>query len=317
MHPNPSPDATALPMLPNDHFGHIRAFVETAQAGSFTAAAERLGLSRSAVGKAVTRLEARLGVRLLLRSTRSLALTDEGADYLARCTRAFDELAAADAELAARRGQPTGTVRIALPVLFGRQWVVPVLLALQERHPGLRLQLGFSNRRADLLDERLDLAVRIGVLPDHAGLVARALGQQQTVLCAAPAYLAARGTPATPAALATHAGIAGPAAPLRWALGDARGHVQTLTVPSRLHLDDTGAMLDAALAGHGIALLPRWMVAAHLQCGALAAVLPAWSGPSLPIHALWPGGGALPLRVRVVVDALVGAFQAQAPWDTA
>lgn len=310
-----------------EHFGHIRAFVATAQAGSFTAAAEQLGLSRSAVGKAVARLEQGLGARLLQRTTRSLALTDEGRDYLQRCTRALDELAAAEAALAARRGLPTGLVRIGLPRLFGRQWVLPELLALQQRHPGLRLQLVFSSRRADLLDEGLDLAVRIGALPDHAELVARPLGLQQTVLCAAPAFLAAQaaqaaqtphsghGTPATPADLAGWPGIASGPGPLRWTLRDGSGRTQAVALASRLQLNDTGAVHDAALAGAGLALLPRWLVAQALRSGALVAVLPGWAGPALPIHLLWPHGGSLPLRVRAVVDALAAAFQPAAPWD--
>ncbi|CAN5350094.1 hypothetical protein BH10PSE18_BH10PSE18_15540 [soil metagenome] len=235
-------------MLSRDQFTGIQAFIETAQAGSFTLAAQRLDLTRSAVGKAVARLERRMGVRLFHRSTRRLALTEEGEAYLAHCICAMDAFEAAETDLVSRRAAPRGRVRIALPVLFGRHRVLPVLVSLAERHPGLDFDLRFSSERSDLQEEGIDLAVRIGELRDEAELVARPLGTQRTLPCAAPGYLVARGVPIHPDDLPAHDGIA-------------------------------------------------------------ASVLDGWHGPALPIHALWPQGGPLPLRVRTVIDALVEAFE--------
>ncbi|MES2533116.1 MAG: LysR substrate-binding domain-containing protein [Pseudomonadota bacterium] len=296
-------------MLSSDQFTGIQAFIETAQAGSFTLAAQRLDLTRSAVGKAVARLERRLGVRLFHRSTRRLALTEEGQAYLAHCIRAMDAFETAETDLLARRGAPRGRVRIALPVLFGRHRVLPVLVALAERHPGLHFDLRFSSERSDLQEEGIDLAVRIGELRDEAELVARPLGMQRTQLCAAPGYLLARGVPVHPDDLPAHDGIAASQSPVRWALTDASGHRHIARPTGRWRSSDTQAMRDLVLAGHGLALLPQWLAAPHLQSGALAAVLDGWQGPALPIHALWPQGGPLPLRVRTVIDALVEAFE--------
>lgn len=306
-------------MLTADQFLSLRAFVESARAGSFTAAAERLGGTRSGVGKAVARLERRLGTRLLQRGARGLVLTEEGRDYLADCEQALAAFESAEARIAARRGQPHGRVRLTLPQLFGRQWVLPVLQRLGQQRPALDFDLHFSSARVDLQAEGVDLALRIGVLDDHSTLVARALGQQRTLLCAAPDYLARAGHLAQPEVLAAHECLCEPeGATTSWTLADTQGRVMTSAVQGRWRLDDLMACRDAAVAGLGIALLPQWLALAPLRSGQLQRVLPDWEGPSLPIHLLWPhpgGGTALPLRVRVVVDALCAAFGPMPPWE--
>lgn len=304
-------------MFSTSRFEGIVAFVETAEAGSFTAAAERLGLTRSAVGKSIARLEARLGTRLFHRTTRNLSLTDEGMRFRESCLLALAELDGAEASLAERTGEPAGLLKIEIPVLFGRQWILPLLLELSSRHPRLELDIGFSNRMADLTAEGIDLGIRIGALDDASGLIARRLGTQTTLLCAAPAYLASAGRPQTIDELAQHACISERkrGGQSRWRLTDSGGKVRSFGVSSRLALDRSDAIADAVLAGHGIGCLPAWLVAPALRAGTLETVLPDVASDALPIHALWPMQHPLPLKLRVVIDALVERFLPVAPWE--
>ena len=175
----------------------IEAFVAAVEAGSFALAATRLGRTRSAVGKSIARLEQRLAVRLFQRTTRSQSLTDDGQAYYERCRRALDELDAADAAVEAGRHAPTGTLRMSMPALFGRVCVAPLLMELASEHQDLRLDLQFSDRRVDLVEERVDLALRSGPLDDSSTLAARLLGHQWMGLYAAPSYLARHGRPAS------------------------------------------------------------------------------------------------------------------------
>ena len=165
------------------------AFVQTVEAGSFTAAAQRLRITKSAVGKSVAQLEQRLGVRLLNRTTRSASLTSEGDTYYRACVRALAELDAAQATLASRRQVPSGRLRVDLPLSFGRRCVAPVLFEIAAKFPELAMEISFNDRRVDLIEEGIDLTVRMGDLEDSAGLVARRLYTQRSVLCAAPSYL--------------------------------------------------------------------------------------------------------------------------------
>jgi DNA-binding transcriptional LysR family regulator len=304
-------------MFSVSRFEGIIAFVETAEAGSFTAAAERLGLTRSAVGKSIARLEARLGTRLFHRTTRSLGLTDEGVRFRESCLLALAELDGAEASLAERSGEPAGLLRIEIPVLFGRQWILPLLLELSSKHPRLELDIGFSNRMADLTAEGIDLGVRIAALDDASGLIARRLGTQTTQLCAAPAYLERAGRPQTIDDLAQHACISERrrGGQSGWRLTDRTGKTRSVAVSSRLALDRSDAVADAVLAGHGIGCLPSWLVAQALRAGTLELVLPEMSSDALPIHALWPAQRPLPLKLRVVIDALVQRFLPVDPWD--
>ncbi|BCP52605.1 LysR family transcriptional regulator [Kaistia sp. 32K] len=295
----------------------IATFVEVADAGSFTRAGERLGLGRSAVGKTIARLEARLGVRLFNRTTRSLSLTDEGSRFRESCLKALAELESAEASLAERTSAAAGTLRIEIPVLFGRQWVLPVLLEIARAHPRLRLDVAFANRRADLTTEGIDLAVRIGALDDVAGLAARRLGTQTTQLCASPAYLDRAGRPGTLAELAGHDCLVErrQARPTPWRLVDSAGRSHVAAVGGPLALDRADAIADAVIAGHGIACLPRWLVAPMLRAGVLETVLPEMTSDALPIHAVWPLQRPMPLRLRVVLDALFDRFLPTPPWD--
>lgn len=173
----------------------VAEFVDVVESGSFAAAALRLGMTRSAVAKIVARLELRLGARLLQRTTRQLGLTDEGFVYYEQCRRLLAELGETEAALDAGRREPAGRVRISVPVLFGRQCVAPVVRRLVERHPRLEIDMSFSDRVADLVNDGFDLAVRIGELADTSALVGRKLGVQRMGICASPDYLARHGRP--------------------------------------------------------------------------------------------------------------------------
>lgn len=291
-------------MLSIEGFTGIRAFVQTVECGSFSAAARQLGQSPSSVGKAIARLEQRLDVRLFQRTTRRLALTDEGAAYHDSCLRALRELDRAQASLAERRNVPSGCLRIALPVLLGRQWIAPLLLQWASEYPALEIEAVFANQPVDFADDGFDLAVRIGALDDSPSLVARPIGSQRLVACAAPHYLQRHPPPATLAQLADHACVGvlrdGRVEPWRFNSGPA-------SIRARLRLSDREAVAAAAKAGLGIAQLPHWLVAEPLATGELLPVLAGFEPPSLPIHVVWPASRALTARVRMVVDALVGA----------
>jgi DNA-binding transcriptional LysR family regulator len=285
----------------------VAEFVDVVEAGSFAAAGERLGVTRSAVAKIVARLEQRLGVRLLQRTTRSLNLTDEGLAYYEQCRRVLADLGAAEAALDAGRREPAGRLRVSAPVLFGRQCVAPVLRELVERHAQLDIEMSFSDRVADLVDESFDLAVRIGALPDHATLVGRRLGMQSMAICASPAYLARRGLPETLDALGAHDGIVyargGQISP--WRVRDANGEVRECRPVARLRFDDLQAIADASAAGAGLAWLPCWLMLPYLNDGRLTLVMDSESVLGTEVHVLWPKARHMPSKLRVAIDALV------------
>src|SRR5258708_36834449 len=192
----------------NDKLHGITTFVQVVDAGSFTLAAERMNLTRSAVGKVISRLEARLGVRLLHRTTRSQTLTEAGQAYYDRCVRALAELDAAEADLESEQTEPRGRLRVSVPIAFGHHCVAPVLFALARRHTQLQIDISFTDRAVDLIEEGIDLAGRIGELRDSASLATRRLGRQHMSIGAAPSYLARHGTPVDLDELDGHGGIA-------------------------------------------------------------------------------------------------------------
>jgi len=290
-----------------DTLKDIPVFVAAVEAGSFAQAAVRLHLSRSAVGKSIARLEERLGVRLFHRTTRSQSLTDSGALFYERCLRALEEIRGAESLLETGKQQVTGRLRVAMPVLFGRQCVAPLLIELAQEHPGLELEMSFSDRVVDLVEEGFDMAVRNGTLQDSSVLVARKLGEHRMVLCAAPDYLLKNGQPQTVDDLRQHTAInytrAGRVLP--WQLMDYDGTSRTFIPRSSLNMDDLQAICDAALAGHGLAWLPCWMVIKEIQQGDLVPLLKQAPDVRFDVHAVWQQTPHLPLRVRIAIDMLV------------
>lgn len=301
-----------------DPFRGIAVFMQVVQAGSFTLAAERLDMSKSGVAKSIARLEATLGVRLFQRTTRRLSLTDEGRQFSDGCLRALAELESAQAQVTTQRQALAGRLRIDLPVVFGRRWVLPALLEIAAENPALELDVSLSDRRVDLIEDGIDLVIRIGPLQDSATLVAKPLGVQQAVLVANPDYLARHGQPQSPDDLHQYAcitfGSGGQARP--WHFLDRHGRSLPLVVRGRLGLNHSEAILDAALAGHGIALLSDWLVAEHLRAGRLTRVLPQARTKGFPIHAVWQKNQLLSAKVRHVVDLLAERFVPTAPWES-
>lgn len=290
-----------------DTLKDIPVFVASVEAGSFAQAAVRLHLSRSAVGKSIARLEERLGVRLFHRTTRSQRLTDNGALFYERCLRALEEIRGAESQLETGKHQVSGRLRVAVPVLFGRQCIAPLLIELAQEHPGLELEMSFSDRVVDLVEEGFDMAVRNGALADSSVLVARRLGEHRMVLCAAPDYLFKNGQPQTVDDLRQHTAInytrAGRVLP--WQLMDYDGTSRTFIPRSSLNMDDLQAICDAALAGHGLAWLSCWMVIKEIQQGDLVPLLKQAPDVRFDVHAVWQQTPHLPLRVRIAIDMLV------------
>jgi DNA-binding transcriptional LysR family regulator len=291
----------------------IEAFVAAVEAGSFALAAVRLGCTRSAVSKGIARLEHRLSVRLFHRTTRSQSLTDDGQAYYERCRRALDELDAAAAMVEAGRHEPVGTLRMSMSALFGRVCVAPLLMQLARDHDGLRLDLQFSDRRVDLVEERVDLAIRSGPLDDSSTLAARLLGYQWMGLYATRGYLSAPRSPLRLAGTDGH-GAQPPlrqlwpapscAHPLGFSYDGATGELHTHLAPARVRCDSLEVVAAGAIAGLGLARLPQWLAA---QAEAAGTVVPLFSevrpfGDAL--HAVWPSARALPRRTRVVIDTL-------------
>ncbi|WP_122413905.1 LysR family transcriptional regulator [Pseudomonas viridiflava] len=300
-------------MLSTDRLKGIETFVAVANAGSFTAAAERLSLTNSAVSKSVARLESRLGMRLFERTTRSLALTEEGATYHAVCTRMLAELEEAETALAAQCSEPAGQLRIDLPATFGRLHVLPQILAFAESHPKLRPHVTFTDRFVDILDEGIDLAVRIGgpaIWP--AGLAHRCLGTERVIFCAAPAYLQRHGMPRTFEDLVDHACILfgrGDGTVSPWLFVDAQGQPETRAVEARIVVGNGEAQVAAVTSACGIAQLATWLIKDQLQRGELVEILPHLATDGLALHLAWPRSRESLPKVQGLVALLSSALR--------
>lgn len=284
----------------------IATFVAVARSASFTQAGEVLGISKSAVGKAVARLEERLGVKLFHRTTRKLALTADGEAYFAVCARLLEGVAEAEDSLGSRMLAPAGRLRVDMPAAFGRKVMLPILLDLAKTYPALQLTLTFTDHVIDLVEECVDLAIRFGTMEDSSDLVARRLTSHRWVICAAPAYLAAHGAPATLDDIAGHHCIVGyrRGRPLAWHITDA-GTPARLSPPPTHQIGDAEAMIDAALAGVGLCQMPLALLREHIEAGTLVAVLDAWTMREIDVHAVWPRTAHLRPKVRHLVDTLV------------
>ncbi|MGN8115596.1 LysR family transcriptional regulator [Labrys sp. 22185] len=295
-----------------DRLESMAVFVRAVDLGSFAAAAAALDLSGPMVGKHVRFLEERLGVRLLNRTTRRHSLTDFGRAYYERCRIVLAEAEAADALAADQLSEPRGRLRVAMPALFGRHCVMPVLLELAQRHPALEFDLSLGDPIIDLAENGCDLAIRTGMLDDRAGIIARRVARQRMILCAAPSYLTDHGTPLQVEDLAGHACViyrrSGRIRP--WLFPAAQGLPREFTPNGRLRLDDLAAIADTAAAGMGLAWLPSWLVRERLEAGTLVKLLPDQPDYLYDAYALWLETPHLPRKVRVTVDALAAALPA-------
>lgn len=285
----------------------IPVFLAAAESTSFSQAAEKLHVTRSAVAKAISRLEDRLGVTLFNRTTRRQSLTDEGSLYYEACRRALDEISLAEDMLEGGKLRASGKLRVSVPVLFGLHCVSSLLSALATENPGLELEMSFSDRQVDLPAEGFDLAVRIGTLTESSSLIARKLASHTMVFCASPDYLRQAGEPVSPEELKQHATVAyiHSRRILKWRVKNEHGEIYEVTPSARLMMDDMQAVKDIAVAGGGIAWLPDWLVRRQLICGSLTQILKNWPSESQPVYAVWSRTPYLPLKIRLAIDKLV------------
>lgn len=298
-------------MTPAERLKGLETFVAVAEAGSFTAAAERLHLTNSAVGKAIARLEARLHRQLFERSTRRLALTDAGDAFYKVCVRVLDELESAERLLLEHEQiAPSGRLRVDMPATFGRMHGMPSLLAFAGKYPQVVPHVSFTDRFVDPVEEGLDVVVRIGggdTWP--AALGHRYLGHEELVFCASPAYLARHGAPASLADLLEHDAVLygradGSASP--WLLKDRATPLARQHVEGRIVLGQAEAQVAAVEAGLGIAQLATWVVEQQLREGRLVTVLPEFATQGLPLHIVWQRSRQHAPKVQ----ALIAHFEA-------
>ncbi|MDC8744739.1 LysR family transcriptional regulator [Xanthomonas campestris] len=295
----------------------IAAFVGSVNAGSFTAAAAQLGVTRSAVGKSIVRLETRLQLRLLNRTTRSLSLTDDGRVLYDRCVGILEDLDAVEEALAFRRAIPSGRLRMSLPVALGRIHVLPYIETCLQRWPSLRIDATFSDRLVDLIEEGFDVAMRIGPPKEDSRLLTRTVAYQQMITCASPEYLSSRPALESPDALVTHECLhfvaSGRLLPWYFRAGGERiGVVHA----GRLQMDSAEALHGSAVAGLGIATLPSYLVNDALRTGKLVQVLAAFADEAEPIRVIYPSKRHLSPKVRLFIDQLVEAWSPHPPWES-
>jgi DNA-binding transcriptional LysR family regulator len=291
-------------MIASERLKGIEAFVCTADAGSFTAAGIRLNLTNSAVSKSVARLEARLGSRLFDRTTRRLTLTDVGAAFYETCVRVLGDLADAEAVLAAHRSEIVGRLKVDVPVAFGRMRAMPLLLDFAERHPNLRPSITFTDRKVDIVEEGIDVAIRIGAAdPAADSLGHRHLGHERVIFCAAPAYLARRGKPQSADDLAQYDCILygrADGSTINWRFADAAER----TMEGRIVLGSAEAQVGAVKAGFGIAQLATWLIKDELDRGELVEILPELATIGLPLHLIWRRSRQLSPKVHALLECL-------------
>lgn len=287
-----------------DKLSQMRVFVRVAERGHFSAAGREMHLSQSAVSRAINSLERSLGVRLVNRSTRSVSLTEVGVRYYERCRAILVDLDEADAAVKDINRGAVGSLKVGAPVPFGLMFISPLVARFQLRHPMLRINLDLNDQLLNLVEENIDVAIRLGHLK-QPGLVARRLGDSPFVTVAAPAYLSTRGVPQSPRDLKSHDCLiyTGQSDPAEWSFRG-KSSVQTVTVAGRYESNNLLSLRDSAIAGSGIARLPLWMVDQAIKVGTLKRVLEKHPVPAFGIHAVFPTARHIPAKVRLFVDFL-------------
>jgi DNA-binding transcriptional LysR family regulator len=291
----------------------ILVFTRVVQAGSFTTAAAELGMPKSSVSRKVSDLEDRLKTRLLQRTTRKLSLTDVGRTYFDYCARIVSEIEDAERAVSSLQDAPRGLLRVT--TLINATFLGPIMSDYMQRYPEVQVELLSTSRRVDLVEERYDLGIRAGALPDSS-LIARSLGSVRWFLVATPAYLKKRGRPRSPEDLKKHDclffGSGSNTMTLRLAKGD--DEPVQLSVSARLMVSDNEILLSATRAGLGIGLLPAFLGLADLRMHKLEHVLPAWSLPATPVHVVYPGARHISPKVKSFVDFLQQRMTPP-PWE--
>jgi DNA-binding transcriptional LysR family regulator len=292
-----------------DKLSNMRAFVQVAERGGFSAAASAMGTTRSAASKQVQALEDGLGVRLLNRTTRQVSLTDVGWTYYERVVRLLEELDGAEREVQSLQLEPKGTLRVNGPMSFGTLFLGSAIADFMAENPQLQVQLTLTDRLIDPVAEGADVTIRVAALEDSS-LIARKLAEMRRCLCASAGYLARHGEPITPHDLAgfdcLHYGHV--AANYRWSLAGADGEVVNVPIRSKLCANNGEVIGQAAVRGLGIAALPEFIIANELASGALKTVLSGWRPPDIAVYALYTPNRHLAAKVRLFIDFLARRF---------
>ncbi|NTV70661.1 MAG: LysR family transcriptional regulator [Azonexaceae bacterium] len=297
-----------------DRLKQIEAFVSAATRGSLSAAARVEGVTPAIIGRRLDALEARLGVKLLLRTTRKLTITFEGQAFLEDCQKTLNDLANAEAAVSLGSVRASGQLRVSAPSGFGRRHVAPLVGDFMLTNPEVRVNLNLSDRLVDLVNENIDCAIRIGELTDSS-LISVRLGEMRRMVVASPAYLVAHGVPRQPADLANHECLS---------LGQQRGwvfrdpesaQIDTIKVGGSFECNDGAVLHEWALAGRGLAWRSLWEVGQDLKEGTLTSVLDAWQAPPMGIYAVFPQRRHLPLRVRLFIDLLKETYSRPSYWE--
>ena len=285
-----------------DRFDSMSVLLTVVEAGSLSAAARRLGTPLTTVSRKVSELETHLKTRLLNRSSRRVTLTDAGRPYVAACKRILEEVGEAERAAAGEYSAPKGDLMITAPVVFGRLHVLPIVVEFLKAYPDIDIRIALADRVVNIQEDHVDLAVRIGELPDSS-LVARRVGSIRRVVCASPAYLAERGTPKNPGELGTHDCITfeGMAPADAWIFTTGKSDT-AVAIHSRLIVNTAEAAIDAAIAGVGITRVLSYQVASALRAGALALALQKFEPAPWPVSLVYAGQRLLPLKLRAFLD---------------
>ena len=295
-----------------DTVNGIRLFIRVVETGSFSKASADLGITQPTATKHVAALEARLGARLFHRSTRGVTPTEVGVAYYDKCKIIARELEEADSLAALLQSRVQGTLRISTSVAFGRRVLTPMVLGFMQQHPGLQVDLSFEDRYVNLVEQGIDLALRMGRLADST-LGSSYLGRNPWVLVGAPAYLAAHGSPSAPGDLAQHAALiySSVQGDDRWSFTGPGGAELAVAVKGPLRSNNLSALLAAARQGKGLALLPRYVAQESLAAGAVLALLPGWAVPAQEVHAVFPSPRLVPTKVSGFVNWLQGQLDGE------
>lgn len=298
-----------------EDFDDLTAFICVAESGSFTGASDRLGRDASVISRRVSHLEKSLGVRLLVRTTRSVTLTEAGTYFLQRTRAAMDEISAASREVGDFATTPQGVLRVSLPVTFGREVIAPVIPDFLKAYPDIRLDAHFLDRRVDIVAEGFDAVIRVGIIRDSS-LTGRKLGSFRSQLVASPGYLKEHGIPSGPEDLEQHTCLGFTSHPdwPHWVLENGQERVQ-ITPAGPLTTNTSEALMMAVRQGTGIALLPDWMVKPALDDGTLKSVLPRWlSAAEVSVYVLMPPGVLVPAKTRVFIDTICSQLALSGTW---
>lgn len=299
-----------------DRLEAMEAFVRVAESRSFSQAARHLGVSKSVISRHVSALEADLGARLLHRTTRSLTLTEVGQAYFDRCLRILADIAEANLSVMNLQADPRGKLRVNVPMSFGVHHLAPLVPVFLERYPEVEIEMALNDRFVSLVEEGVDVAVRIGKLEDSS-LIARLLAPARRVVCASPAYLAKRGTPQSPDDLAYHCCLtySNLSTSDEWNLRTAEGQRWPVSVRGRLRVNNGDMLCAAAVNGVGLIMIPTFLAGPYLRDGRLVSVLEEFVPQDIGVYAVYPHGRHLSPKVRAFVDFLAERFGPNPYWD--